>query len=88
MTESAATLLVTVLSVYAALGLLFAVAFVLVGAGRIDPVARAGSVGFKLLIVPGAAALWPLLALRWMRSAGAPPEQTTPHTIAADRGGC
>lgn len=54
--------------VYLALGLLFAVAFVTRGAGRIDPVARAATRAFSLVIFPGAAALWPMLTLKWLRA--------------------
>ncbi len=60
-----AQLLVAALGVYAALGLLFAVPFVLFGVQRIDPNARRSGAGFRLLIVPGVVALWPLLARRW-----------------------
>jgi hypothetical protein len=60
-------LLGTVLA-YLAGGLLFAVAFVTAGVGRVDAVARGTSAGFRLLILPGAAALWPPLAVRWARA--------------------
>lgn len=50
---------------YVAAGALFAAAFVTWGVGRVDPVARAGSPGFRLIILPGVIALWPLLASRW-----------------------
>lgn len=66
---------------YVALGVLFAFPFVAVGAGRIDPDARAGTWGFRALILPGSVLLWPLLARRWMRSGpdGAVPTERTPH---------
>lgn len=77
-----ASLIVTAVSVYAALGLAFGVAFVLFGVSRIDPAARRGSVGFRLLILPGCVALWPWLALRWRRG-GPPPEERSPHRESA-----
>ena len=55
------------LAVYAAAGTLFAAAFVTVGAGRIDPAARHASWGFRLIVAPGVAALWPLLLARWVK---------------------
>ena len=64
-----AELLVAVLGLYAAFGLLFAIAFVTRGVERVDPSAHASSLGFRIVIVPGASALWPLLLLRWVRSA-------------------
>ncbi len=51
--------------VYAAVGVVFALAFAWAGAARLDPGARGAGWGFKLMILPGSAALWPYLALRW-----------------------
>ncbi|HBY62213.1 MAG TPA: hypothetical protein DEH78_20525 [Solibacterales bacterium] len=53
---------------YAIAGVLFGVAFVARGAEKIDPAARGASLGFRLLILPGSAALWPLLLVRWLRA--------------------
>lgn len=78
--------LVTLLGVYAALGLVFAVAFVMRGAARIDPQAAGGSWGFRLAILPGVVALWPILARRWARG-GPPPEERNAHRRAARVGG-
>jgi len=52
---------------YLALGILFALAFVAIGIGRVDPVAKDSSVGFRLIIFPGVVALWPWLLKRWIR---------------------
>lgn len=78
-----ALLLATAL--YLALGVAFAIAFVSVGAGRVDPGAANASVGFRLLLLPGAAALWPLLARRWRDAGRGLPEQHDAHTDAARR---
>ena len=67
---------------YAAFGLLFGVAFVWRGAGRIDANAREGSWGFRLAILPGVAALWPLMRVRW-RNAGTAPVERNAHRDAA-----
>jgi membrane protein implicated in regulation of membrane protease activity len=72
-----------VFGAYLAVGLLFAIPFVLVGAGRIDPHAAHGSWGFRVLILPGAALLWPLLARRWLNGVHEPPEENNPHRCAA-----
>jgi len=68
--------IVVIGAAYAGVGLVFAAAFVTVGAGRIDPSARRAPVGFRLLILPGTVALWPLLALHWMRGLPLPVERT------------
>ena len=71
------------LGTYLACGLAFAIPFVLVGAGKIDPHAAHGSWGFRLLIIPGTMALWPLLLRRWMRGIPEPPEPCDVHRRAA-----
>ena len=62
----AAELFVNLLGVYAAAGILFAIAFVTIGVSRIDSVAKNSTVGFRLIILPGSALLWPLLLRRWI----------------------
>ena len=74
--------LVNVLAVYAAVGLVFAIAFVWKGAGKIDPAAANGTIGFRLLIIPGTVALLPILARRWLHRQG-PPEECNAHRDAA-----
>lgn len=56
------------LGVYALAGALFAAAFVTVGIHRVDPMAEHAPAGFRLIVMPGVAALWPLLLARWIRS--------------------
>jgi hypothetical protein len=62
-----AELVLLVAAGYLAAGLLFGVAFVTVGVVRIDPAARGTSVAFRLVILPGSVALWPALAVVWVR---------------------
>ena len=78
----AAIFLVT-LGVYLALGLGFAVAFALVGVKKVDPHAAHGSWGFRLLIIPGTMAFWPLLLKRWTSGAHEPSEEHNAHRLAA-----
>jgi hypothetical protein len=66
--EYAADMVVSAAGAYVAAGVLFAVAFVTRGVSRMDHVARQGTPGFRLIILPGTVALWPLLAARWLRS--------------------
>jgi hypothetical protein len=60
--------LVRLFELYAVLGALFAAPFAWRLAARIDPVAATGTLGFRLLILPGAAALWPWLLVRVLRA--------------------
>lgn len=50
------------LGVYGLIGMIFAAWFVTAGVGGISPAARGSGVVFRLLIFPGSAALWPILA--------------------------
>lgn len=60
----------TALGVYGAAGVVFAVPFASRGAGAIDPAAKRGTWGFRLLILPGVVALWPLMLAKWRRARG------------------
>ena len=63
-----AEIVVVAVSAYLACGLLFGLAFVTAGVGRVDAAARGTSAAFRLLILPGTATLWPFLAARWVRA--------------------
>ena len=58
--------ILSALALYAGAGFLFALAFLTVGIGRIDPAARGSGIGFRLTILPGVVALWPLMLVRWI----------------------
>jgi hypothetical protein len=67
---TAAEALVSASGVYLLVGTLVAIAFVFRGAGKIDPAAARGSLGFRLAILPGCIALWPLMLMFWRRGHG------------------
>ena len=71
---------------YLACGFLFALPFAFLGVRKIDPHAAHGSWGFRLLIIPGTTALWPLLLLRWIRGIHEPPEECTAHRSCSQNG--
>jgi hypothetical protein len=87
MPASLAYPIVLVAGVYLAIGLAFALLFVVRWVGRVDPAARSGTIGFRLLIIPGSALLWPLLAGRLLRGTTEPPEERNAHRLAARRAG-
>ncbi|MCC7134305.1 MAG: hypothetical protein SFV24_10860 [Gemmatimonadales bacterium] len=82
MSVALAHALVSGFEAYLVVGACFAIWFAGRGAGRLDPAAGQGTVGFRLLILPGAALLWPLLAIRLVRGGAAPPEERTAHRAA------
>lgn len=74
--------LVRVLGVYAALGVVFAIPFLARGIERLDPGVHGSSWGFRLIVLPGVVAFWPLLVRRWLAGAGLPIESNV-HRRAA-----
>jgi hypothetical protein len=75
--------ILSILGIYLACGLVFAISFALFGAQKIDPHAAPGSWGFRVLLIPGAMAFWPLLIWRWHRGITHPPEESNAHRQAA-----
>ncbi len=57
---------INLFGVYTGIGLLFATAFLTVGISQVDPDSKGSGVGFRLIILPGVAALWPVLFTRWV----------------------
>ena len=55
-------------ALYAAAGIAVAAAFVAFGVTRVLPEPVPVSVGARILIFPGAAALWPYVLVRWLTS--------------------
>ena len=64
-----AEVLVKALTAYGLIGAAFAVVFVTMGIQRVDSVAEHAPLGFRLIVLPGVAALWPLLLVRWLSAA-------------------
>jgi hypothetical protein len=73
MSVETAQAIAATLAGYLVLGLAFALAFVSRGVAAIDPAARGMPLLARLLVVPGAAALWPLLLWKWLTHKS-PPE--------------
>jgi hypothetical protein len=64
--DAIATTIVTGVALYVAAGLMTGVAFVVVGVTAVQsaPV----TVGARILLLPAATALWPLVLSRWLQS--------------------
>ncbi|HMK79080.1 MAG TPA: hypothetical protein VK438_05490 [Xanthobacteraceae bacterium] len=59
-------LLLDLAALYAIIGAVSALGFVTFGVTRVQPAPL--SVGARLLIWPGAAALWPYVLIRWLKA--------------------
>ncbi|MGH9637243.1 MAG: hypothetical protein ACRD72_20610 [Candidatus Angelobacter sp.] len=81
MFEALVKTLVYAMATYAFLGLLFALPFVWSGVQRLDSEAQGSGIGFRLLILPGVAAFWPMFLYRWRRGVVEPPVENNPHRL-------
>ena len=61
-------LVLGVLAAYGAAGLITALLFVTFGVVRVLPTPAPVSLGARVLLIPGAAALWPYVLWRWVRA--------------------
>jgi hypothetical protein len=55
-------------AVYLLAGFVFAVFFIVKGITVVDSEAKASGIGFRLIILPGAIILWPLLLKKWIKA--------------------
>src|SRR3954453_2141258 len=67
MQHAAVGILLNALAAYAAIGVAAALAFVTIGVTHVQPASV--SLGARILILPGAAALWPYVLARWLKAA-------------------
>jgi hypothetical protein len=78
-----AAVFLILLGLYLACGLAFALPFIFFGVQKVDPHATQGTWGFRLFIIPGVMAFWPLLLSRWLTDRHGPPEEKNLHRCAA-----
>lgn len=71
-------ILLYAIATYAVLGVGFGLYFSARGAAKVDPLAKDGTLGFRILIFPATVALWPLLLVR-VRRGGAPALERNAH---------
>jgi hypothetical protein len=68
--DTIATILFGVLVAYVAIGFIAALAFIVAGVVRVQPVPV--TIGARILLLPGATALWPLVLARWFSARRVP----------------
>ena len=54
------------LAIYVAIGSILAGPFLIFGIGRVDHAAKGTPWTFRVLVLPGVIALWPLMLRRWL----------------------
>jgi hypothetical protein len=63
-----AEIILRIATAYLLCGLAVGLPFVLRGVDCVDPSAKGAAMGFRLLILPGTMALWPLMATKWVKA--------------------
>ena len=53
--------------IYLLLGVLFVIPFLMKGLTKVDEDAHGGTIGFKIIIIPGVIVFWPVLLTKWMK---------------------
>lgn len=79
MLEILAKAFVYTLAGYAGVGLVFAVPFVWRGVQRLDSEAQGSGIGFRVLVLPGVVAFWPMFLCRLTRGIAEPPVEKNSH---------
>jgi hypothetical protein len=64
-------LVLDLLALYAVVGAVTGVAFVSFGLARVLPAGTPVTVGARVMLLPGAAILWPYVLLRWVKAGAA-----------------
>lgn len=61
-------ILLLIFEIYLAIGVLFAIAFVIKGIYKVDDAAAYTGLGFKLILIPGITVFWPVLLNKWRKA--------------------
>jgi hypothetical protein len=61
-------ILLYLVAAYAVAGLIAGLAFVIVGVAQVQPMPV--TVGARILLLPGAFVLWPVVVARWLKARG------------------
>lgn len=76
-----AWVLFRLLESYVGIGLLVSPIAIFLAGARIDRALPASSLGFRVLILPGAAMLWPVILVRCLRGGGTPRIERNAHRV-------
>ena len=61
-------IILIIVLIYLLAGVLFVIPFLLKGIVKVDEVAHGGSIGFKLIIIPGIIVFWTVLLKKWLNA--------------------
>jgi hypothetical protein len=61
-------ILLIIVAIYLACGFVFMMPFIIKGVDVIDEGAHGSSIGFRIIIIPGAIVFWVLLLRKWIKA--------------------
>ena len=61
-------IILIVVAIYLLLGVFFVIPFLLKGLTKVDEGAHGGTIGFKIIIIPGVIVFWPILLNKWIKA--------------------
>ena len=62
------TIILYIIAIYLVLGFLFTIPFIIKGVNKIDEDAPGGSIGFRIIIIPGVIVFWIALLKKWIKA--------------------
>ncbi|MEZ4830217.1 MAG: hypothetical protein R3C61_28620 [Bacteroidia bacterium] len=68
MLESVVSAIFAMLGLYLLSGLVFGLLFIFRGIDRVDEGAKGAGWGFRIIVLPGVVALWPVLLAKWRKT--------------------
>jgi len=61
-------IILLVVLIYLVFGVFFVIPFLTRGLTRVDETAHGGTIGFKIIIIPGVIVFWPVLLRKWLKA--------------------
>jgi len=61
-------ILLIIVAIYLACGFVFMIPFIIKGVDVIDEGAHGSSIGFRIIIIPGAIVFWVVLLRKWIKA--------------------
>jgi hypothetical protein len=61
-------IILLVVAAYLAVGVVFVIPFLVKGLTKVNSSAQGGTIGFKIIIIPGVIVFWPVLLSKWVKA--------------------
>lgn len=68
MNEPMIQVILIIVLIYLLIGVVFVIPFLAKGLTKVDQGAHGGTIGFKIIIIPGVVVFWPVLLNKWIKT--------------------